>query len=222
MSLSAMLALGFILGIRHATDSDHVAAVSTIVSREQSLRGAASIGLLWGLGHTLTLLLVGGAILAFGIVVPPRLGLGLELSVAIMLVVLGAVNVASFLRSSHPHSHDADRRRTWRRLRPLCVGGVHGLAGSAAVALLVLGSAPEVWLGTVYLLLFGAGTILGMLIITSALAMPLAAAASRFERVHGLLAIGTGIASVAFGTLLVYEIGFVQGLFTSNAHWTPH
>ncbi len=221
MNVSAMLALGFILGVRHATDSDHVAAVSTIVSRERSLRSAAGIGVWWGLGHTITLLVVGGAILAFGIIVPPRLGLGLELTGALVLVVLGVVNLRACLRNSRELSGLAEHRRDWRRLRPLLVGGVHGLAGSAAVALLVLGTAREAWLGPLYLLVFGAGTISGMLVITSALAMPLAAAASRFERVKRLLGVSTGIVSVAFGTMLVYEIGFVQGLFTSPTHFVP-
>lgn len=100
MSLAAVLALGFFLGMRHATDADHVVAVSTIVSRQRTLRAAAPIGMLWGVGHTLTILLVGGAILLFGIVIPPRLGLGMELSVALMLVLLGALNVRSVLRVS--------------------------------------------------------------------------------------------------------------------------
>src|SRR3954467_12255762 len=122
MSLAAVLALGFFLGMRHATDADHVVAVSTNVSRQRTLRAAAPIGMLWGIGHTLTILLVGGAIILFGIVIPPRLGLGMELSVALMLVLLGALNVRSVLRdvrtlagapahspahvgAGHPHAH---------------------------------------------------------------------------------------------------------------------
>ena len=89
MSLLAILALGFFLGMRHATDADHVVAVTTIVSRERSPRSAIGIGALWGLGHTATILLVGGAIVVFGLVIPPRLGLSMELSVACMLIVLG-------------------------------------------------------------------------------------------------------------------------------------
>src|SRR5262245_40734713 len=115
MTLPAVLALGFFLGMRHATDADHVVAVSTIVSRQRTLRAAAPIGMLWGVGHTLTILLVGGAILLFGIVIPPRLGLGMELSVALMLVLLGALNVHAVLRDARaladasteasPHGH---------------------------------------------------------------------------------------------------------------------
>jgi high-affinity nickel permease len=238
MSLIAILALGFFLGMRHATDADHVVAVSTIVSRERSLRAAAPIGVLWGLGHTVTILVVGGAIILFGIVIPPRVGLGMEFSVAIMLVLLGALNVRSVLRDAaniarahrndrghaHPHTHvheDAGAAPPKRSMRPLFVGVVHGLAGSAAVALLVLGAIRDAVWAVCYLLVFGVGTIAGMLLITTALAMPIAAAARRFDRLHRTLAIVTGLASIAFGIVLVYEIGFVHGLFTGNPHWTP-
>ncbi|HEX4644158.1 MAG TPA: high-affinity nickel-transport family protein, partial [Verrucomicrobiae bacterium] len=154
--------------MRHATDADHVVAVTTIVSREQTVRNAALIGIVWGIGHTLTLLLAGGAIVLFGLVVPPRLGLSLEFSVGIMLVALGILNFRSFTRwlgnaanansvpaecgyaHAHPHRHPKDDAPTawfdfkfgrlgfYQSLRPLVVGIVHGLAGSAAVALLVL------------------------------------------------------------------------------------
>jgi len=248
MSLAAVLALGFFLGMRHATDADHVVAVSTIVSRRRTLRAAAPIGMLWGIGHTLTILLVGGAIILFGVVIPPRLGLGMEFSVALMLVLLGALNVRSVLRDaraiagahshSHglPHVHDgiahvhgdvaqlesaAPSLRALAGLRPLLVGVVHGLAGSAAVALLVLGAIEDASLALIYLLLFGLGTIAGMVLITTALAVPVAAAAQRFARFHRVLGVATGLASVAFGGLLVYEIGFVQGLFSADVHWSP-
>jgi hypothetical protein len=239
MSLSAVLLLGFFLGMRHATDADHVVAVSTIVSRQRTLRAAAPIGMLWGVGHTLTILLVGGGIILFGVVIPPRLGLSMELSVAIMLVLLGAFNVRGVLREArgiahaaggaHAHTHvhaalEAERstQGLFASLRPLGVGVVHGLAGSAAVALLVLGAIGDARLALVYLLVFGVGTIGGMVLITTALAVPVAAAAQRFARFHRVLGVATGVASVAFGALLVYEIGFVHGLFRDEVHWSPH
>src|ERR1700689_2639930 len=107
MSLGAILTLGFFLGMRHATDADHVVAVTAIVSRQRSLRAALPVGVLWGLGHTMTLLLVGGAILVLGVVIPPRLGLGMELAVAFVLVALGAVNVRSVLRERAGHHEHA-------------------------------------------------------------------------------------------------------------------
>jgi len=245
MSLSAVLLLGFFLGMRHATDADHVVAVSTIVSRQRTLRAAAPIGMLWGVGHTLTILLVGGAIILFGVVIPPRLGLSMEFSVAILLVLLGALNVRGVLREArgiaragqlagephaggvHGHVHAAfeverSRPGTFAALRPLGVGIVHGLAGSAAVALLVLGAIGDARLALVYLLVFGVGTIGGMVLITTALAVPVVAAAQRFARFHRVLGVATGLASVAFGALLVYEIGFVHGLFRDEVRWSPH
>jgi high-affinity nickel-transport protein len=233
LSLVAILALGFFLGMRHATDADHVVAVSTIVTRERTLRAAAPLGVLWGIGHTATILLVGGAILLFGIVIPPRVGLSMELSVSVMLVLLGGWNVRSVLESAravHDHARETggvaplaareppvDRRS----LRPLYVGVVHGLAGSAAVALLVLGTIRDPWWGLGYLLVFGLGTIAGMLLVTIALALPMAAAARRFERLHRGLGLVTGVASLALGVALAYEIGVVHGLFSASPQWTP-
>ena len=224
MSLSAVLALGFFLGMRHATDPDHVVAVSTIVSRTRTFRAAAPIGVLWGLGHTLTILVVGAAIIVFGVVVPPRLGLGMELTVALMLVVLGALTLRRSIRGepehghTHPHEHPPPRRNA---LLPLVVGVVHGLAGSAAIALLVLGAIRDPLVGVLYLLVFGAGTVAGMLLVTLALATPLAVAGARLARFQRSLVAATGIASVAFGGFLTYETGFAQGLFTDHPTWTP-
>ena len=203
VSLLSILFLGFFLGMRHATNPDHVVAITTIVSRERTLRAAAPIGAIWGLGHTVTILVVGGAIILFGIVIPPRLGLTMELSVALMLVLLGGLNLAVIRaagerrrRAGAPHAGDAgheaahaaiDRHRSparpLRRLplvRPLVVGVVHGLAGSAAVALLVLGTIRDPGWAIGYLVVFGVGTIAGMLLITTAMAMPFAYAARRF------------------------------------------
>jgi len=215
VSLAAILLLGLVLGMRHATDADHVVAISTIVSRERSLRAAAPVGVLWGLGHTVTILLVGGLIVLFGVVIPPRVGLAMELAVAIMLVTLGAWNVAGARRSAPDNAPRG-------RIRPVVVGVVHGLAGSAAIALLVLGTIHDAAWSVAYLFVFGVGTVVGMLLVTFAMALPIAATARRFERLHQALAVATGAFSVAFGGVLVYQIGIVHGLFTGHPAWTPH
>lgn len=246
MSLLAILALGLFLGMRHATDADHVVAVTTIVSRERSPWAALRVGALWGLGHTATIVAVGGAIILFGLVIPPRLGLSMEFSVAIMLIVLGAMNVTGAMRRirevAHPHAHDEEvqvlqKNGTWtsltphgvdaprsffHRMKPLLVGFIHGLAGSAAVALLVLTTIKEASWAILYLAIFGGGTVLGMMLLTLAMSGPLAIASRLFGPVEHQLARVTGILSIAFGLFLAYEIGFVDGLFTDTPTWDPH
>jgi hypothetical protein len=260
-TLVSILFLGFFLGMRHATDADHVIAVTTIVSRQRNVRGAALTGIFWGVGHTLTLVVVGGAIVLFGIVIPERLGLSFEFCVALMLILLGVLNLRALKHgiqeaaslvthqvenSSHVHPHQHGdyvhehshghaagkhghaenavpsarldklfgRLAFYQTLRPIVIGTVHGLAGSAAVALLVLPIIHDpVWaLG--YLLIFGVGTIAGMMLITAAIAVPITYSANRFQLLNRYLGATAGVLSVAFGVFLIYQIGFVDGLFT--------
>ncbi len=253
-SLLSVLLLGFFLGMRHATDSDHVIAVATIVSRQRKLGGAALTGVWWGIGHSLTMLAVGGAIILFGLVIPERLGMSLEFCVALMLIFLGVLNLSGFLRRTratlavtqaheHPHSHgdyvhthphghgpeahghdegqtpaawlDAHfgKGRFYRAVRPLLIGVVHGLAGSAAVALLVLPIIPNPFWAMAYLGIFGVGTIAGMMLITAAIALPFLWTQARSHAIHRWMGAATGVLSLGFGLFMVYEIGFVQGLF---------
>ena len=237
ISFISFLFLGFFMGMRHATDADHVVAVTTIVSRERSVRHAAMIGVIWGIGHTLTLLLAGGVIILFGIVIPERLGMSLEFSVALMLILLGLLNFRNFMQSlkstaNHDHEHDdarenatLERQSSWfdkkfRRLgfyqafRPLVIGVVHGLAGSAAIPLLLLPLIGRPAGAFAYLLIFGVGTIGGMMLITAAMALPIRFTAKRSVAFHRGLGFAAGFVSVAFGLFMVYQIGFVDGLFT--------
>ncbi|RYZ08432.1 MAG: high-affinity nickel-transport family protein [Myxococcales bacterium] len=240
MTLLAVLALGFFLGMRHATDSDHVLAVSTIVSRERTPRGALWIGALWGLGHSATIIIVGGAIVLFGWVIPPRLGLSMEMSVAVMLVVLGVINLSGALsqieRVAHahraplpvangapplvasvrPHLH---ARGAWR---PLIIGVVHGLAGSAAVALLVLATIKNASTALLYLAIFGLGTVAGMMLLTVLMSLPISALARRFPNSERGVARFAGVLSIAFGLFLAYQIGIGSGLVVGTPTWDPH
>lgn len=209
-SLLSALGLGFVLGMRHATDSDHVVAVTAIASTERSVTRAARIGAAWGLGHSATLFLVGGAIALLGLTVPPRVGLAFEMIVAIMLVGLGAWTLSG--RSVGKSDSVA---------RPIVVGFVHGLAGSAFVALLVLTAIPGWASQLAYLALFGAGTIGGMTAITLALAFPATMAARKFTSMQTGLRVASGVASIAFGLMLAHRVGVVDGLFTANPVWTP-
>ena len=264
ISLLSIIVLGFFLGMRHATDPDHVVAVTTIVSRQRSIRHAALIGVLWGLGHTITILVVGSAIILFGIVIPARVGLTMELSVGLMLILLGILNLSGMMRwitetvtplhmgyHAHPHeqvdyvhSHSHGRvpeqpshaenatavgwmDRTFGRLgfyhviRPLTVGIVHGLAGSAAVALLVLTTIRVPSWAILYLLVFGLGTVAGMMLITAAIAVPFTISESRFARLNRGMGLVAGLVSLVFGLFIVYQMGFVNGLFTHNPIWVP-
>ena len=219
----ALMALGLLLGMRHATDPDHVIAVTTIVARQRSSRGAASIGAAWGLGHTLTILLVGGGILLFGWVIPPKLGLSMELAVGLMLIVLGAMNLTGTVRRIRARQLDGERRWPGARqlVRPLVVGMVHGLAGSAAIALLVLATIGDAQWAIWYLFVFGAGTILGMTLMTALIVLPFRRRDPRFARLNGGLRVASGVISVAFGLFVAWRVGIVDGLFTNAPTWTP-
>ena len=265
----SILAIGFFLGMRHATDPDHVIAVTTIVSRQRKLGRAALTGAFWGVGHTLTIFVVGSAIILFGVVIPPRLGLSMELSVGLMLVILGLMNLISFWRTAknispeshhsakseivhahphahgdyihtHPHGHSPEahphrndrtplalldrlfgRIGLYQQLRPLIIGIVHGLAGSAAVALLVLTTIRDPRWAVAYLLVFGVGTVAGMMLITMSIASAFNFFGSRHKSFPRVLGLASGLLSLAFGVFLVYQIGFGNGLFTGHPMWTP-
>jgi ABC-type nickel/cobalt efflux system permease component RcnA len=242
-SFVGIVLFGLFLGMRHSTDPDHVVAVSTISSRERSVGQGALIGVLWGVGHTLTIFLVGSGIILFGLVIPPRVGLSMEFSVALMLILLGVLNLTGALRwltkrfappegekgtaSTADGSLDGPLERLMARygayqvLRPLLIGLVHGLAGSAAVALLVLSTIRTPLWAIAYLLVFGIGTILGMMLMTTVIAMPVSYTGKHFATAATYLSPISGIVSTAFGLFLVYQIGFVDGLFRANVHWTP-
>jgi len=253
MTLLSTIALGFFLGMRHATDPDHVVAVTTIVARHRSMKYASLIGALWGAGHTLTIAVVGGAIILFGWVIPPRLGLSMEFSVALMLILLGLMNLTGLLSritsratperdarphvadsdASHPHPHGAHKSVSWldhhlgsiglyQVVRPLIVGVVHGLAGSAAVALMVMTTIHDPKWALVYLLIFGVGTIGGMVLITAAIGWPSAYAGSASPRLGHWLRVSSGMVSLVFGLFLAYQIGVADGLFGGHPIWTPH
>ncbi|PYU59475.1 MAG: high-affinity nickel-transport family protein [Acidobacteria bacterium] len=271
----AILVIGFFLGMRHAADPDHVIAVSTIVSREHSLAKAGLIGVLWGCGHTVTIVAVGAAIILFGLAVPVRVGLTMEFSVGVMLILLGVLNLTGAMKwisekfspahprvaGEHAHVHEhgnrvhyhwhahapaenhheesltpprwltqseakalggpIERLGLFHVLRPLLVGIVHGLAGSAAVALLVLSTIHDPKWAVLYLLIFGIGTIAGMMLITAALALPFSFTGYEFPWLTRGLVVASGLLSVGFGLFVCYQIGFTEGLFTSHPNWAP-
>jgi high-affinity nickel-transport protein len=257
--------LGLLLGMRHATDPDHVIAITTILSRERRIIAAARIGVIWGIGHSLTVLGVGIAIIVFKIALPARLGLAMEFAVAIMLILLGVGAAAGLTRRlarrlfahsagdslvvhshshthsnvthSHPHVHhapfhldsDAHDHRvntaaaasavSFAARRPLLrsfgVGLIHGLGGSAALALLVLGAIPQPLWATLYLVVFCLGTVVGMALITVAIATPFIVASRHRAWLHQGFVTGAGLLSFTFGLALAYRIGAVHRLFSA-------
>jgi high-affinity nickel-transport protein len=213
--------------MRHATDADHVVAVTTLVSQERSVRRAGMIGAVWGLGHTLTLVLVGGAIVLFGIVIPARVGLAMELAVAMMLVLLGGLNLTGVLRRAEALAHGkhpdpaAPPGSVLRFGRSFLVGLLHGLSGSAAVALLVLTTVRDPRWALLYLAIFGGGTVVGMMLLTSMIAVPFALAADRFSGLNRGLATVTSLLSIGLGLVLAYQVSVTDGLFLAVPHWVP-
>lgn len=257
--LLSLAGFGFLLGMRHATDADHVIAVTTILSRSQRFLHSTLIGGLWGLGHTVTVLVVGILIIAFNVVIPPPVGLAMEFAVALMLILLGILNLTGTMRRlterftppaplhghahEHRHAHDDDNEvhphghahlhghgsdpgllatfGWFQLMRPLAVGLVHGLAGSAAVALLVLATIRDTGSALVYLVIFCGGVAAGMAILTTLIGLPFLVSRTRSERINRWLTIGSGVLSLAFGVYLGYQIGFVDGFFTGDFHWDP-
>ncbi len=203
-ALALLFVTSILLGMRHATDPDHIVAISTIACRERSMWRASGIGVIWGLGHTLTVFVAGGAIVLFKVAFTPALGLSLELTVVVMLMLLGVLNLFNVSWGRGPSS----------TLRPFLVGVVHGLAGTATITLLVLPLIDRVWLAVVYLATFGAGTIVGMAVITCCLVTPAAFASSRLHQLERWMRLASGAASVGFGAYLGYHIAFVKGLLT--------
>lgn len=258
--LGALAVFGFLLGMRHATDADHVIAITTILNRTRRAADTTLIGALWGAGHTITVLTVGVLIIVFNVVIPPALGLAMEFAVALMLIGLGVLNLTGGLANvterltpstplhvhehahaplrtpdkaphSHLHGHGADRGLSraelgaslgwYQLLRPLVVGVVHGLAGSAAVALLVLGTIEGTGAAIAYLVIFCLGVAAGMAVLTTIIGLPLLAANTRWRQINRWLTIGSGLLSLAFGLYLAYQIGIADGLFTGEFDWVP-
>ncbi len=226
-SLFAAFGLGLLLGIQHALDPDHLIAVSTIVSEQRNFKWASLIGAFWGLGHTTTLFIVGLLVIGLRVTIPPRLGSGLEMLVALMLVILG-VNV---LRKSfsaervhlHTHSHNPETHTHFHvhenpkqdhghghpfkaMRRPFIVGMVHGLAGSAALMLLVLSTIESPFGGLLYIVIFGLGSVGGMLLLSGIISLPFILTAQRFTLMNRWIRVIAGVASVGFGILLGWEI----------------
>lgn len=234
-STIGVLGLGFFIGLKHATEADHLAAVSTIVSERKSLWSSAVVGGLWGLGHTISLVIAGVFVLLLNFEISERTETILEFGVGIMLLMLG-LNVIRRVKNggilhfhahghgerehAHPHIHapaQNDRAETHHGFefspRSILIGMVHGLAGSAALMLIVIPTIESKALGLLYIVVFGIGSIGGMMIMSFLVGLPFHLTASRFNLVNRLLQGTAGIVSVALGLAIIYEKGINDRLF---------
>ncbi len=239
----ALLGLGVVFGLKHATEVDHVVAVSSIVSEHRSVFRSALVGGLWGVGHTASLLVVGVVVLVFRAAIPAPVTRWLEFGVALMIIGLGVLAMVRLLRRRadvhlHEHTHDGQRHvhvhfheTTTRHghsqadssahthavssigVKPVLVGTMHGLAGSGALTLLVLTQIESVWLGLLYLGIFGLGSIAGMLLMSALIGFPFALTSGNLSGLHHRLQAAAAGLSIAFGLWYAYQTGLVSGAF---------
>jgi high-affinity nickel permease len=235
-----LLVVGFLLGARHALDADHLVAVSTLLSRHPNLRISGLIGFCWGLGHTAMLLVVGALVLLLHVAIPDQLALFMEFGVGLLLVWLGVSLAATILREHwhlHHHHHDGEAhvhlhshmQRSpsgmpsladhdhphWLTvsLRPVLVGMAHGLAGSAAVMLLVVSTVPSVTRGLLYVTVFGLGSILGMMGVGLVISLPFVLSGSWNQRVQLATQGVASLGSIGLGLTMIVRLGLGQPLF---------
>ncbi|TDL90073.1 urease accessory protein UreH [Vibrio vulnificus] len=208
MSLLLVLAIGFVLGIKHALEPDHIIAVSTIASQSKKIWKSSLAGVFWGIGHTLTLLVFGVILILLKNEIPEAWAMSLEFLVGIMLVYLGITTIFSWKQTEQ---HDHTGRATY--LKSMLVGIVHGLAGSAAMVLLTLSTIDAAWQGAIYIIIFGVGTCIGMLMFTTILSIPFVTSSSS-KKVNHLLIRLTGVISTLFGIYYMYNLGINEELFS--------
>jgi sulfite exporter TauE/SafE len=234
VSTLAILGFGFLLGLKHATDADHLAAVSTIVSERKSLWSSAIIGGVWGLGHTISLFLAGVFVLLLDFKIGEQTERILEFGVGVMLFLLG-LNVLRKLAQGghlhfhahehgervhvHPHIHERERDEPHTHHgfsfspRALIIGMIHGLAGSAGLMLLMIPTIESRPLGLLYILVFGVGSIGGMMLMSLLVSLPFTLTAARFNRFNHILQSIAGLFSIGLGLFIIYDKGITEGLF---------
>lgn len=232
-----VLGFGFLLGLRHATDADHVVAITTLLGKHRKIRHSTFIGILWGIGHSITVTLIAIPIIFYSFTVPPGLGLILEFFVGVLLVTLGVLTLSGLTEKisrhftnptihkhahestagkphSHVHFHVSDNLSknlhhigTFQIVRPIVVGLIHGLAGSAAITLLILSTIKNPTLSVFYLFIFHFGVIIGMMIITTLLGASIVLVKKKSENLNKYLITASGVLSFGFGIFIMYRTG---------------
>ncbi|MGG3560947.1 sulfite exporter TauE/SafE family protein [Neobacillus rhizosphaerae] len=213
-SLLSILLLGFVLGIKHAIEPDHVIAVSTIVSESKNIKRSLFAGVYWGIGHTSTLFIVGLFLLVAKNTINDTVAMNLEFLVGIMLVTLGFNSLLSIITHRHHHTYKPSEhiRKTRSNVKSFFIGLVHGLAGSAAMVLLTISTVSTAWQGALYILIFGVGTVAGMLSFSTVIGLPFVLTSGKQVNRH--LNNITGITSILFGLYYMYNLGVNEGLFS--------
>ncbi|MGI8386688.1 urease accessory protein UreH domain-containing protein [Robertmurraya sp. P23] len=212
VGLFTTISLGFLLGIKHAIEPDHVIAVSTVASQSKKIWRSSLIGVFWGIGHTATLLLTGVLMILLKGNIPEEWAMSLEFLVGIMLVYFGVTTFQSIKNYNKHTAHEPNQMGKRTSLKAVFMGFIHGLAGSAAMVLLTLSTVSTLWEGIVYILIFGLGTIVGMLVFTTIIGLPFIYSARKF-RINKFFTQVTGVVSAIFGVYYMYNLGINEGLF---------
>ncbi|MCP3668283.1 MAG: urease accessory protein [Gammaproteobacteria bacterium] len=235
--MMTILLFGMLVGVQHALEADHLAAVSALASHGNSMAGAARQGAVWGMGHSLTLFLFGGSVLLMEQTVPEHYTQFLEMAVGVMLIILGLDVIRRVIRnrvhfhfhkhdaSVHFHAHSHQKKKNHAEdphqhthpeefpMRALLVGMTHGLAGSAALVVLAVGAVSSPLQGLLYMLLFGVGSVLGMALLAVAISLPFHYYSARgLTLAHNGLQLAAGSVTLGLGCYLVYSFGFGAGL----------
>jgi len=220
-----MLGLGFLLGVEHAFEPDHIVAISSLISKEKNLKKTTILGAIWGVGHTTTLFLAGIIILTLKITIPETIALSLEFLVGLVIIFLGFYVIRDIIEKNkhihkhthngrthtHIHSHKGTDQHTHYH-QSFSVGLIHGLAGSAALMLLILSTFNSLIIGIIYILLFGIGSMVGMAIVGGLISIPFIYSSKKSRSINTVIQYGTGMISIGFGSYLLFKIGYLEGL----------
>jgi ABC-type nickel/cobalt efflux system permease component RcnA len=199
--------IGFLLGIKHAIEPDHVIAVSTIASELKNIKRSVFAGVYWGIGHTATLFIFGMFLIIAKNTITDKMAMSLEFIVGIMLVALGLSSLFSIMKHNHPHAHEHPSAKNKRRpqIKSFCIGLVHGLAGSSAMVLLTMSTVTNAWQGALYILTFGCGTVFGMLCFSTVIGLPFILTSGK--QFNKYLSNFAGLVSILFGLYYMYNLG---------------
>jgi ABC-type nickel/cobalt efflux system permease component RcnA len=222
----SLLGIGFVLGIQHALDPDHLVTMSSLVSKHKSLKKASLLGIFWGLGHTTTLFVAGLLLLILKITIPQKLALSFEFIVGFVIMILGITVIKDLILNKkhiHKHMHEGEKHLHFHEHKKtenhnhlhksFFIGTIHGMAGSAALMLLVLSTVNSIYTGLGYILIFGIGSITGMFLASGVISVPFVFTSQNFVDLNRKIRYFAGTTGILFGIFIMIKIGFFEGLF---------